>query len=478
MGDDQMVEQELQDASTALRDPPARPPTPVSALRTRFAARRRRQRALATAAAALLLLGAGGAYAAIRRSRQPTATEQVQTADTTGSTSAPNPSGLTAADVRALTILIERGTQADWNGHVQVTRAEAVLTTQTEAMRVAGEPGEHWDGATQTILLVEYGRFPAPSGPPGPDGSTSIRPPDSVRVSFLDADTLEGRGGTLSNHAPDLASLGTVVQVPLKLDPPSASPLPLRPPLGRAQRRVNFGDASIVVPKTWAVLPPGGTLCAEHLVQLGEPGTKSSCSTPPGHGKLTTVSIQALPPDFSTTAWPKATVQYLNGHRVIRLTPTTMGVTQGTVKYAVRDLGVELSMSGAGTEEVISSIDWSDRHVALRVRARQRRAAHARLADDALRRHLVPGAPDVPTDTDSIHRVDADLVHDTRAPRCGGRRAGLIERPTRVLPIQRTGPGSRRGRRGLDPARRRRSAPQVARTGPVEDRLGPGVGRR
>ena len=128
---------------------------------------------------------------------------------------------------------------------------------------------------------------------------------------------------------------------------------------------MNFGDASIVVPKAWTVLPPGGTLCADHLVQLGAPGTKSSCSTPPGQGKLTTITMQALPSDFSTTAWPKATAQYLNGHRVVRLTPETMGVTQGTVQYAVRDLGVELSVSGAGTEEIIGSIDWSDRYVAL-----------------------------------------------------------------------------------------------------------------
>ena len=102
MGDDQEMERELQDASVELVDTPARPPTPLSALRARFAARRRRQRALATAAAALLLLGAGGGYAAIRRSRQPTATEQVQTADTTGSTTAPNPNELTAADVHAV----------------------------------------------------------------------------------------------------------------------------------------------------------------------------------------------------------------------------------------------------------------------------------------------------------------------------------------------------------------------------------------
>ena len=364
MGDDQMIERELHDASVALVDTPARPPARVSELRTRFETRRRRRRAMATAAAALLLLGAGGGYAAIRRNGRSTATERVRTAGTASTTTVPGSSGLTAADVRALTTIIERGAQARWIGHEQVTRAEAVLTTQAKAMRVAGERTERWTGSPEMIALVEYGRFPAPSGPPRPDGSTSIRPPFSVRVSFLDPATLEGRGVTLSNRPPDLASVGTVVDVPLKLDSGGAATLPLRPPLGRAERRVNFDEASIVVPKAWTVLAPGQSSCDEHVVQVGTPGPTPTC-TERSQGKPTKVTIQALPADFSTKPWPQATAVNFNGHRVIQLTPTSMGVTQGTVKYAVRDLGVELSMSGAGTEEVISSIDWSDRHVAL-----------------------------------------------------------------------------------------------------------------
>jgi hypothetical protein len=120
-----------------------------------------------------------------------------------------------------------------------------------------------------------------------------------------------------------------------------------------ADMRVNYGNASIVVPASWRTLLPGVTTCAEDVVLLGS--AAGSCGPAQPGGPTSFAHLQALP-----TRLPRGTSQTINGHTAIVLAPS-----DGSRTYVFPGLGVELEVAGPDAYSIARSIGWSSRYMVL-----------------------------------------------------------------------------------------------------------------
>ena len=144
---------------------------------------------------------------------------------------------------------------------------------------------------------------------------------------------------------------------------PGPTSVRTRPAVGSSEVRVNFGAASVVVPRSWVVLLPGEVNCSNRsVVALGDrPAGNTACpSEAPAPSEPTTVSISALTPAIAARGSESPTS--FNGHAGYALTGGSLAYQE---EYAFPDLGVLVGATGPRRSLVLDSIDWSDRQLAL-----------------------------------------------------------------------------------------------------------------
>lgn len=141
-----------------------------------------------------------------------------------------------------------------------------------------------------------------------------------------------------------------------------ATPSATQAAVPAGEMRVNYGNASIVVPADWQTLLPGATACGlsatDNVVLLGNAAEGGPlCGS--GHSQSPTsfAHLEAIPSPL-----PGGTSQTVNGQVAIRLAPTAGTLTS---TYVFPRLGVELEATGAQAESIVASIGWSSRYLAL-----------------------------------------------------------------------------------------------------------------
>lgn len=97
--------------------------------------------------------------------------------------------------------------------------------------------------------------------------------------------------------------------------------LPARPIVKPGHVRVNFGNASIVAPKTWTVGGPGSSFCDPfQVIALGKLGPPPSCPAVGPDVATSSVHLAAWSKsDRATALPPDAPSVLINGHRAIQL---------------------------------------------------------------------------------------------------------------------------------------------------------------
>jgi hypothetical protein len=130
--------------------------------------------------------------------------------------------------------------------------------------------------------------------------------------------------------------------------------------------RVNYGNASVVVPATWQVLEPGATICGptavDNVVLLGN-ATESGPACGPGesHVPISFTRLEALPAQYVS-----GTPRTINGQTAILLSPSAAPAAgPGVLSYAFPHLGIELAASGPASTSIVASIGWSSRYLVL-----------------------------------------------------------------------------------------------------------------
>ncbi|HWG72996.1 MAG TPA: hypothetical protein VG184_02960 [Acidimicrobiales bacterium] len=126
--------------------------------------------------------------------------------------------------------------------------------------------------------------------------------------------------------------------------------------------RVDYANASIVVPASWKTLLPGVTTCGPNAtkdaVLLGG-AAEGGPSCGPGQAAAPTsfARLQAIPARL-----PAGTPQTINGQAATVVPPTTPGAPP---TYVFPRLGVELEVAGPQTNSIVASIGWSTRYLVL-----------------------------------------------------------------------------------------------------------------
>ena len=194
-----------------------------------------------------------------------------------------------------------------------------------------------------------------------------------ARVAGLAVLVLVGAGAgiTVARNSHQSSNLAVHVVAPVARPPTT---LPARPPVDSTHERVNFGNASIVVPKNWTVSGPGTSWCyPSRVIALGKLGPSPVCPAP---GPDVVTSLVHLTTwtnnDRATALTPDAPSITINDHRAIQLRDDSTELSllaAGSIptagSYVVPDLGIVIDYGGIGSQAILDSLDWSDRHVAL-----------------------------------------------------------------------------------------------------------------
>ncbi len=132
-------------------------------------------------------------------------------------------------------------------------------------------------------------------------------------------------------------------------------------PVPAGHIRVNYGNASIVVPNKWQIFQPGVTTCdsspIENVVLLGNAALGGpSCGSGASRASTSFAHLQGLP-----ARTPNGPHRTINGQAAIVLAAPASGIAT----YAIPALGVELEVEGAQAASIVPSLGWSSRYLAL-----------------------------------------------------------------------------------------------------------------
>lgn len=133
-----------------------------------------------------------------------------------------------------------------------------------------------------------------------------------------------------------------------------------RPSLSAGEKRVNYGDASIVVPANWRIVLPGVRPCGpgvtDNVVLLGTSGKEQPRCQAPSPQPTSFAHLESLPAHVPSGG----AQQEINGHAA-----TVIASGPSSATYIVPGLGIELVVVGSRAKPIANSLDWSTRYLVL-----------------------------------------------------------------------------------------------------------------